>query len=107
MTDPALPPDRSPLAHLAVLLVLCLLLTACAAGPTSRWAPAEVPPAGFFAGIWHGMIVVFALVVSFFADGVGIYEIHNTGFAYDLGFVLGAMGTFGGGIHVTRRKSVD
>ena len=89
---------------LALALIALLLLTACAAGPGSRWAQPASNPAGFFAGIWHGMIVVVALVVSLFADGVNIYEVHNTGFLYNLGFVLGAMGTFGGGIHVTKKK---
>ena len=95
------PRSRWPLA---LALVALLLLGACAAGPASRWAPPDAGAAGFFAGLWHGIIVVFALVVSFFADGVSIYEVHNTGFPYDLGFVLGAMGTFGGGVRVTCRK---
>lgn len=93
---------RWPLA-----LVALLLLTACAAGPESRWAPPEGSPAGFFAGIWHGMVVVFSLVVSFFTDKVNIYELHNTGFGYDLGFVLGILGAYGGGTHVTTRKCRD
>ncbi len=94
--------SRWPLA--LGLVALLFLLGACAAGPGSRWALPDAGPAGFFAGLWHGIIVVFALVVSFFTDNVNIYEPHNTGFFYNLGFVLGAAGTFGGGVHVTKKK---
>lgn len=93
---------RWPLA--LTLLAVALLLSACAAGPGSRWAAPDASPAGFFAGIWHGMVVVFALIVSFFADQVAIYEPHNTGFGYDLGFVLGMLGAYSGGTHVTTKK---
>ena len=72
-----------------------LLLTACAAGSGSRWAAATSQPAGFFAGFWHGLVLVFTLIVSFFSDQVQIYEAHNTGAAYDIGFVLGTMSAFG------------
>lgn len=96
--------ERRPRWPLAVGLIALLLLAGCAAGPGSRWSPPDASAAGFFAGLWHGIVVVFALIVSFFAEGVGIYEVHNTGFPYDLGFVLGAAGTFGGGVRVTCRK---
>ena len=54
------------------------------------------PSAGFLLGVWHGAIVFFTFVVSLFKDSVGIYETHNTGWPYNLGFVIGLMSAFGG-----------
>jgi len=41
------------------------------------------------AGLWHGIIAPITLVISFFNSDVRMYEVHNTGSEYDLGFLLG------------------
>jgi hypothetical protein len=41
------------------------------------------------AGLWHGIIAPVTLVLSFFDPGIQMYEVHNTGSEYDLGFLLG------------------
>lgn len=41
------------------------------------------------AGLWHGIIAPVTLVVSFFNSDVRMYEVHNTGSEYDLGFFIG------------------
>jgi hypothetical protein len=68
-----------------------------AAGPNSKYRTPEAEPAGFWSGIWHGMIMPITFFVSLFDKGVGIYETHNSGWTYDLGFVLGASMAHGGG----------
>ena len=78
---------------------LLLLLSACAAGPNPA---VDVPSAdgelaGFFSGLWHGIIVPVTFVISLFTENVSIYEVHNTGGWYDFGFVLGAGVFLGGG----------
>ena len=45
--------------------------------------------AGVLLGIWHGFISPVTLVLSFFYKGVQIYEVHNDGSQYNLGFLLG------------------
>lgn len=82
----------------ALLVVVVLLLTACAAGvnPEVDVPDADGNTAGFFMGLWHGIIIPFTFIISLFTDGVNVYEIHNNGNWYDFGFVLGA-GTFLGG----------
>ncbi len=77
-----------------VSLVLMLSLAACAAGDP-QYTPEA--PAGFWVGLWHGVISLVALIVSLFADGVEIYERNNTGTLYDLGFMLGILIISGGG----------
>jgi hypothetical protein len=41
------------------------------------------------AGLWHGLIAPVTLVLSFFNSDVHMYEVHNAGGEYDLGFLLG------------------
>ena len=53
--------------------------------------------AGFWLGLWHGMILPFTFVVSLFTDNLGIYEVHNSGAWYNFGFLLGAAIVLGGG----------
>lgn len=76
------------------LIVLALLMVGCAAGDPRFTADA---PAGFWQGLWHGVIAVFALVVGIFSDSVRVYEVHNTGGWYDFGFLFGVIGFWGGG----------
>ena len=46
--------------------------------------------------MWHGFIVVVSFVFSLFSDSVGVYEVHNTGWSYNLGYLLGLMMALGG-----------
>jgi hypothetical protein len=52
--------------------------------------------AGFWRGLWHGLIAPFAFLISLFKEDVGIYETHNNGNWYNFGFILGLMLVFGG-----------
>lgn len=45
--------------------------------------------AGILMGIWHGFIAVITLIISFFNPQVQMYEVHNDGNMYNLGFLLG------------------
>ena len=76
-----------------------LVLAGCAAGDARFTVDA---PAGFWTGIWHGFISWVTLIVGVFREDVGVYEIHNSGGWYDLGFLLG-VGIWGGGSHAYRR----
>jgi hypothetical protein len=81
-----------------ILALLALLLTACAAGvnPAVDVATEGGVTAGFWLGLWHGIIAPVTFIISLFTDNVSIYEVHNTGNWYDFGFVLGAGILFGG-----------
>jgi hypothetical protein len=48
-------------------------------------------PAGIALGIWHGMISPVTLIVSFTNPNVQMYEVHNDGNQYNLGFYLGIL----------------
>jgi hypothetical protein len=89
-----------------LLLFVALVLAACApsANPLTDQALADGSPAGFLLGVWHGFIVVVAFIVSLFSDSVGVYEVHNTGWSYNLGYLLGLMMALGGSGAGARRK---
>jgi hypothetical protein len=92
---------------LAVLLLLLLLaLTGCAAGPNTQEdipAPNE-GVAGFWRGLWQGIIAPITFVISLFSDSVNVYEVHNNGNWYNFGFILGAGVLLGGGGGATGRR---
>lgn len=70
------------------------------AGPDSKFKLPDARPAGFWVGYWHGMIAPITFFVGLFKPGVRIYETHNNGAWYDLGFILGVSSSLGGGARV-------
>jgi len=66
------------------------------AGPNSKYQQPGANPAGFWAGLWHGMICQITFIVSLFTPNVRIYEKNNRGRLYDFGFLLGAVSALGG-----------
>ncbi len=67
------------------------------AGPNSKYQLPGAKPAGFWAGLWHGLIVPITFIVSLFNLKVRIYETNNRGRLYDCGFIIGVSDSFGGG----------
>ena len=94
---------------LAALIWMVLVLGACAAGPNPEVgvAPPGGDVAGFFPGLWHGIISPITFVISLFTEDVSVYEVHNDGNWYDFGFVLGAGILFGGGFFGMGRSGRD
>ena len=62
------------------------------AGSNSKYKEAYAPPAGFWGGLWHGIIAPIMFLVSLFVNGVSIYETNNNGRWYEFGFILGICG---------------
>jgi hypothetical protein len=95
---------------IVVLLILLLVaLTGCAPGssvevttpetnirlttpgtnPLVNEAAENGVVAGVVQGLWHGLIAPVTLIMSFFNENVQMYEVHNNGREYNLGFLLG------------------
>ncbi len=53
--------------------------------------------AGFWLGLWHGMIAPITFIVSLFNPKVHVFEVHNNGKWYIFGFLLGLTAFKGGG----------
>ncbi|HEY2980190.1 MAG TPA: hypothetical protein VGJ22_03330 [Anaerolineales bacterium] len=47
--------------------------------------------AGILMGLWHGIISPVTLLLSFLGKNTQIYEVHNDGRSYNLGFLLGIL----------------
>ena len=96
---------RLPLVFIAILSML--LLAGCAAGinPTVDVPDFDGKSAGFWSGLWHGLISWITFIISLFSDNVNVYEVHNSGNWYDFGFMLGICIIFGGGARGAKRKS--
>jgi hypothetical protein len=87
---------------LALILTVLLVSTSCAPGPNPLKKSGET--AGFWLGIWHGLIAPITFIVSLFDGKVNLYEVHNSGGWYNFGFVLGAGLFLSGGILGRRKK---
>lgn len=90
-----------------LLLIICFSLVTCTAGPNTM-KNAENPErkiAGFWQGLWHGLIVIVTFIISLFNKNINIYEIYNNGGWYNLGFLFGVMIIFGGSSGASARAS--
>lgn len=90
---------------IAVILLLMVFLMTCAPGSNDleKTPDSEGKVAGFWKGIWHGLIAPITFIISIFSKSVRLYEVHNNGTWYNLGFVLGAGLFLQGGILGSRK----
>ncbi|HET7475725.1 MAG TPA: hypothetical protein VFJ97_06825 [Dermatophilaceae bacterium] len=91
--------------------MVTVALAACAAGANTQVGTGG-GAAGFWLGLWHGLISPVTFIISLFSDTVGIYEVHNVGGWYDFGFILGVSVAFSGGARsgaagARRRRRVE
>ena len=85
--------------YFLIISLVLVLLAGCAPGPNTlvKTPNEEGSVAGFWSGLWQGFILPFTLIGSIFGAKVNIYEIHNSGLWYNIGFAIGASAIFGGG----------
>jgi hypothetical protein len=74
-------------------------------GSGSKYQVPSASPAGFWAGVGHGMISPITFIVSLFNPRVRIYEVHNRGRLYDFGFIIGVSAVLGGSGRQTGKTS--
>jgi hypothetical protein len=92
-------PVRIRMVAILSVAAALLALAGCATQPHPN-LPASPP--GFFSALLHGFLAPFALVAGILFD-VRIYAYPNTGWWYDLGFLIGLM-PWGGGAAVGARR---
>ncbi len=93
--------------HIIGLVVLALILfSGCAAGPNDMVNSPDIEGdvAGFWLGLWHGAIAPITFIISLFSDNVHMYEVHNNGNWYNLGYLLGVAIILGGSGSASKRK---
>jgi len=59
------------------------------ANPLVNKADARGRISSILVGIWHGIISPVTLIISFINPTVQMYEVHNDGSPYNLGFLIG------------------
>ena len=59
------------------------------ANPLINTTDASGLTAGAVPGIWHGIISPVTLALSFINPDIQMYEVHNDGSQYNLGFLFG------------------
>jgi hypothetical protein len=89
-------------------LISIFLFVSCAPGDNAseHVADAHGTIAGFWLGLWHGIISPVTFVVSLFRDDINFYEIHNNGGWYNFGFLFGAAIIFGGGGKASSKRRI-
>lgn len=100
--------SRQQLATAMLLLIVCCLLCGCTASRNVlKDSPApDGAVAGFWLGLWHGIILPISFVVSLFQDTVNVYEVHNNGGWYNFGFSLGVF-MLGGAGSAARKQAEE
>ena len=92
----------------ALIILLCatIMMSACLAGPNrlEKVPDSDGEVAGFFMGLWHGMLSPITFIISVYSRNIRFYEVHNSGLWYNFGFVLGAGLFFSGGILGSKKK---
>lgn len=90
---------------LAFIFLLIFALWSCAPGPNiaEKTPNSEGKVAGFWKGLWHGLISPITFIISIFSKNTRLYEVHNNGSWYNFGFVLGAGLFLQGGILGSRK----
>ena len=91
--------------NLFLFIPFSLMLASCTAGSDQFSSTDQEALAGFWYGLWHGIISLIALIIHVFNDSVLVYETNNTGGWYDLGFLFGVIFIWGGGCHVKCKTS--
>ena len=87
----------------AIAVLLILSLSGCV--PMDGTYTVD-KPAGFWWGIWHGMIAWITFFMGVFTGGkYTIYEAVNTGWGYNIGFLIGIGAVFGGGSSASSRRN--
>jgi hypothetical protein len=89
-----------------IVFVIMMLSLSCAPGPNDvvKTSDKAGKVAGFWKGLWHGLISPITFIISIFSKSVNFYEVHNNGGWYNFGFVIGAGLFLSGGILGRRRK---
>ena len=72
------------------------VLAACAAGANTVAQANQPDAAGFWLGLWQGLISPITFLISLFNHDVNIYEVNNNGNWYNFGFMLGVAVVFSG-----------
>lgn len=61
--------------------------------------------AGFWLGLWQGVIVCLSFIASLFDKDIVLYQATNSGITYNLGYILGLCISIGAGATSSKKKN--
>lgn len=81
-----------------IFVLIIMVIASCVPGANelTKTSNDDGKTAGFLKGVWHGFTSFFTFIVSLFNKNVNVYEVHNNGGWYNLGFIFGIMSFYGG-----------
>ncbi len=96
---------------LFILVILALVAAAIYimvfhVGMPTRDVDLSGTPANFWLGLWQGLIIYLSFIASWFDNNIVLYQVHNNGFWYNLGYVIAlsiSVGAFAGGSRARRK----
>jgi hypothetical protein len=99
--------DVSKIFILIALALVVALTVGCAPGPNAlaNSQDEEGNIAGFWQGLWHGIIAPITFIISLFSSNLHMYEVHNNGAWYNFGYLIGMSIILGGGGGGAARRS--
>jgi hypothetical protein len=62
-------------------------------------------PANFWLGLWQGLIIYLSFIASWFDNNIVLYQVHNNGFWYNLGYIIALSVSVGAGARASRTKA--
>lgn len=74
-----------------ILLISSIVFSGCAEKIEVAF-PNNAYEYGFFSGLWHGFIAPFSLIGMLFDSSIAVFASKNSGFFYNLGFLMGSGG---------------
>jgi len=84
------------IAVLGILVILALAGCAAGANPALNTTNSADHLAGFWSGLWQGIISPITFIISLFSYNLNIYEVYNNGGWYNFGFLFAMSIIFGG-----------
>jgi hypothetical protein len=61
-------------------------------------------PANFWLGLWQGAIIFLSFIASWFDKNIVLYQVHNNGLWYNIGFMIGLVIAIGSGAKGSNNK---
>lgn len=97
--------NRKHIFSTITIVILVSTVLSCTAGSNDLidTVNTEGYLAGFLRGLWHGFTLLFTFIISLFNKNVSIYEVHNSGALYNLGYLIGVSIFFSGSGHAGKK----
>jgi hypothetical protein len=86
------------------VVVAAIYITVYHVGMPTRDIDLSGAPANFWLGLWQGLIICLSFIASWFDHNIVLYQVHNNGFWYNLGYLIALSVSVGGIARGSRTK---